>query len=170
MTHPDDHYLLPTQQGIDAFVGYGTAVVRGSPMSLNLGVKWVNPGATQYFINGKKINPTTSGFSISPKGDVVPKGDNKTDHFKNQGFEAFNALKGDCWINNPKALLGDDDEEMYDDDATIGDDDFMYDDDLEAGGASVMALGDDDRCVCGLGCTYTGCVAVSVDRSIDPAC
>jgi hypothetical protein len=124
-------------------------------MSLNFGIKWVNPGATQYFINGQKINPTTKGFTVDTKGNVVPKGDNKTDHFKSQGFEAFNAFKGDCWINNPKALLGDDDEEMYDDDS-MWDDDYMYDDDV-ASGASVMALGDDDRCV-GVGLGVSSCV------------
>lgn len=140
------HDAKPTQ-GYDAFVGYGTAVVLGSPAQLNLGVKWLNKGATQYFINGQGINPTTQGFTISPKGDVVPKGDNKTDHFKSQGFEAFNALQGDCWINSPRAFLGDDDEEMYDDDAMVDDDVGAFDDDL-AEGASVMALGDDDRCAC----------------------
>ncbi len=132
-------------------MGWGALVVKGSPMMLNFGVAWVNPGATQYFINGQATSGTIQSFTLDGNKNIVPKGDDwaMANYFKNFAEAAFNPLKGDCWANSPKAALGDDDEEWYDDDAYWDDDDeYWYDDDdLHAAGgddASVMAFGDDD--------------------------
>jgi hypothetical protein len=134
---------------MDAFVGYGAAVVAGSPMMLNLGVAWTNPGATQYFVNGGPLHGANAkAFALDGKGNIVPRGGGMRDFFKSMAIETFNPLKGDCWLRNPSALLGDDDEEWYDDDAWVDDDMWEWDDDDDVDGYSVMAFGDDDeRCV-----------------------
>ncbi len=59
--------------GIDSFVGAGTAVISASPAQIwTSKASWLNPGASLYFVNGAKVNPTITSFKIGKNGTVTP--------------------------------------------------------------------------------------------------
>lgn len=59
--------------GIDTFLGAGTAVVGWSPARINVGkAAWINPGASLYFVNGKKVAPDLKTFWVDKNGVAQP--------------------------------------------------------------------------------------------------
>jgi hypothetical protein len=44
-------------------------VVGWSPVSINIGkAAWINPGASIYFVNGKKVAPALRNFGVNKDG------------------------------------------------------------------------------------------------------
>ena len=43
-----------------------------NPASVNVGQAWLNKGASLYFVNGEKITPTWSGFTVGKDGEQIP--------------------------------------------------------------------------------------------------
>ena len=48
-------------------------MVAGAPASVNTGVAFLNKGASQYFINGRKVPANFSSFTVDGKGNITPK-------------------------------------------------------------------------------------------------
>jgi hypothetical protein len=82
-------------------VGAGAAVVAASPASINAGVAYLNPEASQYFIRGQKVPASLSAFAVDSSGNIIPKGMKTETAFKSYSsstsIDSFNTSVADLF-------------------------------------------------------------------------